>query len=472
MKNGFPFLTVFAALSLSLSSLPAEEEKPLSVYAGDGLSVSVFFEDEESDEIGGEASLNGAVYPFTGLWDEDGIHLEGNLIVNGKMQPFTAKAVGKEVTFVTAGKTYHLKEGANAQAVARAPSAAPAPAARPTPTAAPAPAATPTAASDIGTLSLKRVVLHDINMGGVVAHTLLIPSDWKLEGHIEWATDGSHTWQNNFKVSGPQHEQIAAIPTLTFQYTESRGGGMAPIGVPAPRELGKWIVERVKQKNQAVSEVALREDKRDPAAEAALVEKQRAMGVNAPGMTTEIHLVTITYLQDGVRMRQEIQAHKTLIPPLVNQNIWSQTWLLFTPLMISAPEADFERKRPQLLAIAGTRRMVPQWWNQMMQLRSDLLRIKAENINAEIARRGRMYDQMSDDQFAAWKRSDAQDNKTQRQRIQGIYEVQDYQDRDGSAVELPFHHKHVFSDGQGNYVLTNDYNTKPGASFEEIEAAN
>ena len=29
---------------------------------------------------------------------------------------------------------------------------------------------------------------------------------------------------------------------------------------------------------------------------------------------------------------------------------------------------------------------------------------------------------------------------------------------------------HVFSDGRGNYVLSNDYNSKPGGDFQEIQA--
>lgn len=459
MKQRVLLLFAFATLSLSLRSLSAAEEKPLSVYSGDGLSVAVFFEDEESGEIGGEVRQNGSVSPFTGLWTDE-VHLEGNLIVKGKMQPFAATAKGRGVTFVTAGKTYHLKEGAGVRAIDRSMDKS----LNIAPTA-------PPPVADLGTMKLKRVAIRDVTMGGVVAHTMLIPTDWKLEGHIEWSTDGSATWQNNFKVSGPHHEQIAAIPTMVFNYAESQDGRMNPIGTPPPRDLGKWVVALIKQKKHAVSEVTLLGDKRDPDAEAAQIAEQLALGVSTPGMITEAHIITLGYLQDGVRMRQEIHSKITRMPPIVNRNIRAQTWLFFTSLILAAPDANFDQLRPQLLAIAGTRRMVPKWWNQMMQVRGEMMRVKAKNINAEIARRGKMYDQISNDQLAAWKRSDAHDSEIQRQRIQGIQEVQDYRDRDGSAVELPFHHKYVFSDGEGNYVLTNDYNTKPGGSFEEIQAA-
>lgn len=441
-------LPLFTAIATCLP-LSAADEKPLSVYSGDGVTVSVYFEDDDSGEIGGEVRLAGAVYPFTAATDESGNAIDGNLIVGGKSQPFTAKIAGKSVTFNTAGKSYGLREGVVPVA----------------------PASKTASARSPETMILKRVELRDVTMGGVVAHTMHIPADWNLQGHIEWSNDGTATWQNNFKVTGPNHEKIAAIPTMTFSYTEAQNGSMPPVGTPPPRDLGKWIVGLIQRTNPAVSEVRLLDDRRDAVGEAADLQQQHALGMKTPGMTSENHIIVIGYREAGVAMREEIHAKITRMPAIVNTNIRAQTWLLFTSLIIAAPEADFDRMQPQLLGIAGTRRMAPKWWNQMMQLRGEIMRMKAENINEAIRRRARMYDEMSDAQLAAWKRSDASNSEVQRKRIQGIYEVQDYRDRDGSAVELPFHHKHVFSDGRGNYVLTNDYNSKPGSAYEEIPAA-
>jgi hypothetical protein len=393
-----------------------------------------------------------AVHPFTAGMADNEQDLNGSLIVGRQSQPFTAKLSGTSATFTTAGKTYSLKAAENV------PPAAPVPPADPTPAA-------------TGTMTLKRVALRDITMGGVIANTMLIPADWKLDGHIEWSNDGTATWQNNFKVTGANHEKISAIPAMTFTHTEMQNGQIPPAGTPPPRELGKWIVNLAQKNNQAVSDVKLLGDRRDAAAEAADVQQQQALGMNTRGTNSEIHIVTSGYREQGVQIREEIEAKIALLPPIVNRNIRALTWMLFTSLIIAAPDADFQRLRPQLIAIAGTRRMVPKWWNQMMQLRGEIMRVKAKNINEEIRRRGQMSDQMSDAQFAAWKRSDAQDSEVQRKRLQGIYEVQDYRDLDGNPVELPFHHKHVFSDGQGNYVLTNDYNSKPGSNYEEIQAA-
>ncbi len=433
---------------LLATPLPAEE--PLHVYSGKEMTVKVFFEDEDSGEVGGEILLAGETHPFTGVAEDDG-SVEGNLIIKGRSQPFTATIKGDAVSLTTAGKTYQLGKG-------RAPDA-------PAPEAAPAkPVPMP------GAMRLKRVELRDVTMGGVVSHRMLIPHDWNLTGHIEWSTDGTATWQFNFRATGPDQQKIARIPAMTFSHTVSKRGGFPPQGTPPPDNLGAWLVGYIRQNNREVGEVRLIEDRVDTKAGQLWREQSAAIGVDLKNISAEIHVVTIAYQKQGVAMREEIGLNYTRYTPLDNINLHSRMWSIFTNGIIAAPEADFARLRPQLMAIAGTLEMDPRWWNQMMQLRGEFLTRKHQDAMAEIRRRGQMYDRISDEQFASWKRWNAQDNEAQRRRVQGIYEVQDYRDVDGSSVELPFHHKHVFSDGQGNYLLTNDYNSKPEGNFQEIQS--
>lgn len=450
-----------------LLAAPLRSEEPLHVYSGKDATVRVFFEDEDSGEVGGEMELGGQTHPFTGTAEDDG-SVEGNLIVQGRSQPFTASLKGDALTLRSGGKIYQFAKG-------RAPAipASPADPARPAPPAGPArpavPAGTVFPAGD--TLQLKRVELRDVTMGGVVSHRMLIPRDWNLSGQVQWSTDGTNYWQFNFKVTGPRQEKIAYIPAMTLSHTVSKRGGFPPQGTPPPENLGAWIVGFIRQNNPEVTDVRLIEDRRDPKAEQAWRDQASATGVDTRNIRAEIHIITLAYQKQGVPMREEINVNYTRYTPIDNVNIHSRMWSLFNNGIIAAPEADFARLRPQLLAIAGTLEVEPRWWNQMMQLRSFLIQKKHADAMAEIRRRGEMYDRMSDEQFAAWKRWNAQDNEAQRQRIQGIYEVQDYRDLDGRNVELPFHHKHVFSDGQGNYLLTNDYNTRPEGNFQEIQAA-
>ncbi len=450
-----------------LLAAPLRSEEPLHLYSGKDAIVKVFFEDEDSGEVGGEIQLAGETHPFTAVAEDDG-SVEGNLIIKGRSQPFTATLKGDSLSLTSAGRTYQLTKG-RAPAMPAAPSTPSTPGA-PAKPAAPGPAV-PTDAPLPGTLRLKRVELRDITMGGVVSHRMLIPQDWNLSGHVEWSTDGTNTAQFNFKVTGPRHEKIAYIPAMSFSHAVSKSGAFPPTGTPPPDNLGAWLVGFIRQNNREVSDVRLIEDIRDPKAEQAWREQSAATGVDLKNIGAEIHVITLAYQKQGVPMREQITLNFTRCSPMDNGYLISRLWMIFTNGIIAAPEADFARLRPQLMAIAGTLEMEPRWWNQMMQLRSLLIQKKHQDAMAEIRRRGEMYNRISDEQFASWKRWNASDNEAQRQRIQGIYEVQDYRDVDGRSVELPFHHKHVFSDGQGNYLLTNDYNHKPEGNYQEIQSA-
>lgn len=451
-----------------LLAAPLRSEEPLHVYSGQDATVKVFFEDEDSGEVGGEMQLAGETHPFTGIAEDDG-SVEGNLIIKGRSQPFTARIKGDAVSLSTAGKTYQLSKG-RAPAKPATPTVPAKPAAPSAPSAKPRPAPAPAPGSAPDSLRLKRVELRDITMGGVVSHRMLIPQDWNLSGHIEWSTDGTNCWQFNFKATGPHHEKIAYIPAMTFSHTVSKRGSFPPTGTPPPDNLGAWLVGFIQKNNREVGELRLIEDRRDPQAEQAWREQSAATGVDVRNIGAEIHVITLAYQKQGVPMREQVTLNFTRCSPMDNGYLVSRMWMIFTNGIIAAPEADFARLRPQLLAIAGTLEMEPRWWNQMMQLRSLLIQKKHQDAMAEIRRRGEMYNRISDEQFASWKRWNASDNEAQRQRIQGIYEVQDYRDLNGQSVELPFHHKHVFSDGQGNYLLTNDYNTKPEGNYQEIQS--
>jgi hypothetical protein len=61
-------------------------------------------------------------------------------------------------------------------------------------------------------------------------------------------------------------------------------------------------------------------------------------------------------------------------------------------------------------------------------------------------------------------------DKAQRQRVNSIYETDDFRDTNGQTVNLPMHYRHVFSDGNGNYVLSNS-SDRPTGNWSEIQPA-
>ena len=434
-------------------------------FSGDGLTVVVTQYDDDQGAVAGTIEREGRRYPFTGklTTEDDAEVVQGSFSVGGERFPFrTRQAAGSdEVLFTTGNRTYRLRPGGRLDA-------APAGENRP---AAPAGGAT--------TLDqpLKRVTFRDMSMGGVVSHHMLIPVDWKHEGHIEWSQD-TYFPQTRVKVTGPDGSRITLMPAMNFSYTEVNPvPGFEPIppqGTPPPQRLGEWVVSAVRQYNPAASNVQLISDERDMALEASQNAANQQMRSNAQDERFQVHRITYAYDMDGSRYREQWLVSYVVMPPLVNQNIRAVTWSLYPIVMVTAPDTRFEQIRPTLLAIYGTFRQVPKWWVQMMEVRSEIIAQRHRDNMEAIRRRGQMYDQMSDAQFRLYKQkmsgptAGLHSDAAQDQRIQGIYEVQDYRDRDGSLVELSIHPKHVFSDGQGNLLLTNSYNDRPGAGWEEI----
>jgi hypothetical protein len=86
-----------------------------------------------------------------------------------------------------------------------------------------------------------------------------------------------------------------------------------------------------------------------------------------------------------------------------------------------------------------------------------------------IRRRGEQINRLSDEEYARYRKAFSGSDAAQRDPINTIYETSDYKDADGQIANLPMHYHHVFSDGKGNYVLSNNSNDKPGELWTAIQ---
>lgn len=421
---------------------------PLYIYSGEGVTVVVREANEDETRVSGEIRIGDASHPFTASVreTEDAGIVDGRFTTDGVEKCFRATLDEDEETALLAmdGKSYRLS-AVNAI-----------PEVRPVPN-----DVTPDQSQE-AKLSLKRLTFPDVSMGGVAAYGMLVPESWISQGKIEWPPVENPYPQASIQVKGPGREKITILPAQHFSYLES--ANMPPQGSPPPQDIGQWLVATIRRTNPEVSEVELLSNKRHPEAEA-----NARKNLN-PGIENSIHTVVIAYREDGVAMKEEINLSYARYQPVQTQHLRSLNWSVFITCCVAAPERSFDTVKPQVYAYAGTFAPLPKWWNQMMQVRQQIINMRGQRIAEEIRRRGEFYNDISDRQHAAFMQRMRSDDEVQRRRIQGIREVQDYQDSDGSRVELPFHYKHVFSDGKGNYHLSNTYQ-KPGEGFEEIQAA-
>lgn len=323
-------------------------------------------------------------------------------------------------------------------------------------------AAAALAADPVEPVKLRTVEFKDVDMGGVVSHTMLVPEGWKAEGQTRWGGSPTPMPEPTILVTNDAGGRVAFVPIMSFFYGEVDSGER--FGTPPPEKLGEWLVEQLGKSGQG-KKGKLVSDTRDEGQEKPFAKMYADSKID--GMTYEVRHVAYTYEQDGVKYTEELDVLYTRLPVVRGGGTASQVWALQVLLNVRGPADKFDKQKPLLYATARSLRTVPKWYTQVLQLRTELLRAEAAQTAAAIKAAAKRYDTLSDDNMKAWRQRQAIDDATHNDRINGIYEVSDFKDADGLTVKLPYHYKNYYSDGKGTYLLTNT-ETRPGTDWTQI----
>jgi hypothetical protein len=227
------------------------------------------------------------------------------------------------------------------------------------------------------------------------------------------------------------------------------------------------------EKGGSVSNVRLIEAHRDQQLEAQSNALLRQTGGGA-GAQWEVWVITFDYDENGVRNRQEAVLQYVRFQALNDGTFISAPWAIYAMRIVSAPVNKFAQMKPQLYQVAAAVRAVPRWWAASRDLLASLQRQRFKDHQATMAairRRGKTYSSITDSQYASWKRDQAAKDKAQSDYLDVINERTDYQDIDGNIVNAPIHYNHVYSNGEGGYILTNDPFDKPNDNWKELDRA-
>lgn len=307
-------------------------------------------------------------------------------------------------------------------------------------------------------------------MGVPAAYSILLPAGWKSQGKIEWQPVGSVPFpQQKIEISSPQRGHISFEPLLTFTYTESNLMGAQ--GTPAPQNFPQWLVRAVAQSDPKLSNVQLVRATRDVKTEAFLKKIEAATG-GGNGLQREVYIIVMDYTEAKVRRREEVRITYARFPAYVNGDLKSQMWSIAHSGSISAPATLFAAHRQSLLSAAGTLLPVPAWHIRSQAIIAEMSRRRAADNWALIRERGRQISRLSDAQYEKYKKDMAGGDAAQRIRINTIRETDDFKDVDGNIVNLPAHYSYIFSDGKGNYVLSNNSQDRPGSAWQAIRPRN
>lgn len=315
----------------------------------------------------------------------------------------------------------------------------------------------------------------DVSMGGVTSHTALLPEGWTAEGRTEWSTGDVPFPAQLFRIHSPgkgRYSTSGAYHSL-FSRTKPQPGlpNLPDVGEMPPKSAGEWLLAFCAKK-PSLKNVRLIEEHRDQKIEAINEQIARETNSARPGERREIWIVTIEYDEDGTHLRDESIHTLYVSAPMDNGNSVSQLWSVYPTSYVAAPVDQFEKLKPQLYAVGSTVRPTAKWFVQSQALLAELSRQRIANAAKVIAERAKMYDQISDAQVNAFRQRMKSMDKQQHEFTNNyLYERDDYKDTDGSIVNLPMHYQHVFSNGQGGYLLTNNSLDKPGENWQEIPVA-
>ena len=325
---------------------------------------------------------------------------------------------------------------------------------------------------------LRRIACVDQQGTGLKAFQMLIPADWGFEGGVQWRMDNpGMPAVIAFRVSSPQGpEAFEAYPSLPFYWTNNpMVTSMFPIGsryygnevrppMPALQALEELVIPRYLGQRMGGLEIVERAPLPD------LGEQMRAHSPVAPTVPTQ---------SEGarVRIRYRLGQHT------IEEDVFGVVEIARTtnPMMMGAMENvfwacdylfSFRARGEHLEALSdvfhtmvGSFRLDPQWYGRVMQMSNYMVQNQIQHIH-QIGQLSQMIsqtsNQISDMMMDAYNQRQQTLDRLSDQFSQAIRGVDEYYDTaEGHGVELPSGYEHAWSNGIGEYILTNDHNFDP-----------
>ncbi|MGB5352886.1 MAG: hypothetical protein WBN32_04660, partial [Woeseia sp.] len=152
-------------------------------------------------------------------------------------------------------------------------------------------------------------------------------------------------------------------------------------------------------------------------------------------------------------------------------------WDLRDAISLRAPADTLDAQMPVLLAIVNSLRQTPEYSRKLLELQT---RISQGNHEAAM-RTIETYRQISQASYNAhqevnagimnsYQQLNASQDRGQADFVNYIHDQQDYVDPAVNGnVTLPASYERVYSNGKGEYVLTNDAAFEPGADWSAIQ---
>lgn len=355
------------------------------------------------------------------------------------------------------------------------------------------------------TIVLQQHVFNDPGSANMPSHVVLAPKGWNAEGGAWWANPQAFNIlpSQDIKVTAPDGTRVAVGPGLVFcdympspqsmQYGAQRPAeGQLDNGLPVlymPQSLDEWCqwLTRVLEQNPeraGTTDFQVRVTiipelttylQRQMAPFAQQQQQQnmqnQQMGLNmeafmdAAALGFECH-----YTRDGKQWDELIVLGIVYIGSNMDSGT-SLRWVIEPNVSYRAPAGQLEGAMPLLMTIANSVQQTPQWSKMKNDHIAAMNRIAAKGVadrSRIIAESNREINRIITE---GYNERQAIQDKTHEKFINAIREVEVYQGTGveaGTEIQLPSGYDHVYSNGNGEYILTNDHlynpNTDPNVN--------
>lgn len=469
------------------------QELPL-VYIGDGLTVTVLALDANTGDLEGTIALEGKdALPFKLQLNVDSAGLEvgkGEVREGTKTRRIRSKEVGDDSVRITyRAKRYvvTLRSGEEEVEDNAQPEAAIGPAERSRP--------------KLSTVRLRQHTFKDKGMSGMESHTILVPDGWKAEGGAFWAP---RQWVNvmpsqDIRVTGPDGTLVSIEPSfMAKDFTPPPGLGMQkpPTGsvdggfpvVPWPTGIAQWkrwlgqdVIKAafpkatgIQVKDAMMMPELTESMRRAYAPLKRMLESKNGLGGVRTTADCQVLGFYSTYTIDGTPLEE---LRLVSLTSTVNEGSYigsTVMWSIDRAFTYRAPEGTLEENMGLLKAIADSVRMTDKWFSMRADLQARLLKISRQialdNMNAArkrseiLAQSSQDLNRISSDGYR--NRQAIRDGVHKRVihsiRVTEVYSVPGA----NQSVHLPSSYDNVYTNGQGEFLLTNDTLFQPGVDLE------
>ena len=346
-------------------------------------------------------------------------------------------------------------------------------------------------------LVLQQKTFYDPVSDNMASHRVLVPQGWTVEGTAWWAPQAYYMVlpSCNIKLRSPDGTGIDFAPTFVARDAQFSSLAVQNVayrmdewqadrGIPVlylPNSLQEWRTfyqtKELDLNDNGISDERIVAFFEIPELDQVLSSnldpiRQQILASNRTnanlGFSQDCNTMAIGFRIEFTENNKRYEAlHILGIYSLyLNTNMGSQIeWFKEFDVKFRAPKGQLAASMPQLFAVANSFSETREFASMKADLNAKLTGIVMNGMKERSRIMAEAFDDINRQSMEGWRRRNASSDGGHEMFIDAINEVQVYT-QGGNSYKLPAGYHHVYGDGNGNFILTDDSRYNPNQDLE------